>query len=89
MQAGLDAMLGQLSPTNVADQFEQGRARTLAPGQDPRPKYWEHYAEFYRVITQSRGESAPLIYTEAFTRVYAQAREDLRAGRRDREDGGA
>ena len=37
MKAGLDSVLGQLSPANVADQFEQGRARQLAPGQDPRP----------------------------------------------------
>ena len=87
-QAGVDALVNQLSPTSVADQFEQTRARTLVPGQDPRAKYWEHYTEFFRVITQSRGEGVPLIYTEAFTRVYAQSREDLRAGRRDR-DGGA
>jgi len=85
MQAGLDAVLGQLSPANVADQFEQGRARTLAPGQDPRPKYWEHYAEFFRVITQSRGESLPIPFTEAFAQTYSAARDELRAKRRDRD----
>ena len=87
MQAGLDAVLGQLSPANVADQFEQGRARTLAPGQDPRPKYWEHYAEFFRVITQSRGDGLPIPFTEAFARAYAEMRDDLRAKRREREGG--
>jgi len=87
MQAGLDAVLGQLSPANVADQFEQGRARTLAPGQDPRPKYWEHYAEFFRVITQSRGDGLPVPFTEAFARAYAEMRDDLRAKRREREGG--
>jgi type VI secretion system protein len=87
MQAGLDAVLGQLSPANVADQFEQGRARTLAPGQDPRPKYWEHYAEFFRVITQSRGDGLPIVFTEAFARAYADMRDDLRAKRREREGG--
>ncbi|MCM2313089.1 MAG: hypothetical protein NDI84_16985, partial [Steroidobacteraceae bacterium] len=85
MQAGLDAVLGQLSPGNVADQFEQGRARTLAPGQDPRPKYWEHYAEFFRVITQSRSEGLPIPFSEAFARAYAATREDLRSKRRDRD----
>jgi type VI secretion system protein len=90
MQAGLDAVLGQLSPGNVADQFEQGRARTLAPGQDPRPKYWEHYAEFFRVITQSRNEGLPIPFSEAFARAYAATREDLRAKRRERDsDAGA
>ena len=58
MRAALHAVLEQLSPASVADQFEQGRARTLAPGQDPRPKYWEHYADFYRLLTQQgAGES--------------------------------
>ncbi|MFM2001621.1 MAG: hypothetical protein RI963_1047, partial [Planctomycetota bacterium] len=37
MRAGLKAVLDQLSPTNVADQFEQGRSRTLAPGVLPEP----------------------------------------------------
>jgi type VI secretion system protein len=88
MQAGLDAVLGQLSPSNVADQFEQGRAHTLAPGQDPRPKYWDHYAEFYRVITQGAGvdeRELPIPFTEAFAGAYATAREDFRAKRRERD----
>lgn len=86
MQAGLDAVLGQLSPSNVADQFEQGRARTLAPGQDPRPKYWEHYAEFFRVITQGSGAHAlPIPFTEEFARAYSAAREELRSKRRERD----
>jgi type VI secretion system protein len=86
MQAGLDAVLGQLSPSNVADQFEEGRARTLAPGQDPRPKYWDHYAEFYRVITQGAGADAlPMPFTEAFARAYGTAREEQRAKRRERD----
>jgi len=63
------------------------------PGTHARPRagsareVLEHYTEFFRVITQSRGEGAPLIYTEAFARVYAQTRDDLRAGRREREGG--
>jgi len=87
IHAGLDAVLGQLSPSSVADQFEQGRARTLAPGQDPRPKYWEHYAEFYRVITQSAGaQGLPTPFTEAFAQAYCATRDELRARRRERDD---
>lgn len=80
VKAGLQAMLDQLSPANVADQFEQGRSRTLAPGQDPRPKYWEHYAEFYRMITQQvAGNGWPHPFTEEFNREYARMRAELRA----------
>ena len=83
MKAGLDSVLGQLSPANVADQFEQGRARQLAPGQDPRPRYWEHYSEFYRLLTQQTAgtEEMPRSFTEAFELEYARVRGDLRQKR--------
>jgi type VI secretion system FHA domain protein len=89
MQAGLDAVLGQISPSNVADQFEQGRAHSLAPGQDPRPKYWEHYTEFFRVITQHRSDGLPVPFSEAFAQAYNASREELRARRRERDPDGA
>jgi len=67
---------------NVADQFERGRSRALAPGQDPRPKYWEHYLEFYRVLTQGGTDGLPHQFTEMFQRAYTKAREELRNRRR-------
>ena len=85
MRAGTEAMLAQLSPGNVADQFEQGRARTLAPGQDRRPRYWEYYAEFYRVIAQSASDGLPHPFAEAFSRAYEGTRAGLRAKRKGRE----
>jgi type VI secretion system protein len=84
MRAGLDTVMGQLSPANVADQFEQGRARVLAPGQDPRPKYWEHYSEFYRLLTQQAGaDELPRSFTEAYGQEYARVRAELRQKRSD------
>jgi predicted component of type VI protein secretion system len=87
MRAGLRAVLDQLAPGNVADQFEQGRARTLAPGQDPRPKYWEHYAELFRVITQNDVGGVPHPFVEAFTRAYDASRSEAASKRRGRADG--
>ena len=82
MRAGMTAMLDQLSPANVADQFEQGRARMLAPGQDPRPKYWEFYADFYRVLKQqAAGDELPRPFIEAFGEEYARVRAQLRSKR--------
>jgi len=80
--AALHEMLGQLAPASVADQFERGRSRALAPGQDPRPKYWEHYLEFYRVLTQGGADGLPHQFTEMFQRAYTKAREELRNRRR-------
>jgi type VI secretion system protein len=85
IRAGTQALLEQLSPGNVADQFEQGRARTLAPGQDPRPRYWEYYAEFYRVIAQSASDGVPHPFAEAFTKAYEETRAGLRTKRKGRE----
>jgi type VI secretion system protein len=82
MKSGLEAMLGQLAPAGVADQFEQGRARTLAPGQDPRPRYWEHYAELYRLLVQPSGPSElPRPFIDAFEQEYVRARTELRQKR--------
>jgi type VI secretion system protein len=80
-RAGLHAVLEQLSPANVADQFEQGRARMLPPGQDPRPRYWEHYADFYRLFTQQANGELPHPFVEAFSQEYARVRADLRQKR--------
>jgi len=87
MRAGLKAVLDQLAPSNVADQFEQGRSRTLAPGQDPRPRYWEHYAELYRVITQNEVSGVPHPFVEPFVRAYEGTRSELAARRRSRGEG--
>ncbi|HQR24459.1 MAG TPA: hypothetical protein PK163_06705, partial [Steroidobacteraceae bacterium] len=86
MREGLQALLAQLSPANVADQFEQGRARSLAPGQDPRARYWEHYAELYRVVTQNGVAGVPHPFAEAFASAYEAARADYSA-RRSRGEG--
>lgn len=82
MRAGLGSILGQLSPANVADQFEQGRARLLAPGQDPRSRYWDHYADFHKLVSQQvSGSELPHAFVEAFSREYSRARDELRAKR--------
>jgi predicted component of type VI protein secretion system len=86
-RAGVRAVLEQLAPSNVADQVESGRARALPPGQDPRPRYWEHFAEFYRVLTQASPEGLPYPFTEQFRRTYEEARAAARIRRRGRENG--
>jgi type VI secretion system FHA domain protein len=81
LREGISALLAQLAPTNVADQFEDGRSRTIAPGQDPRPKYWEHYGELFRVVTQNGTDGLPHPFLEAFTGAYESARADMSARR--------
>ncbi len=86
IREGLSVLLAQLGPTNVADQFEDGRSRTIAPGQDPRPKYWEHYCELFRMVTQNGAEGLPHPFAEAFTSAYEAARADMASRRATRND---
>jgi type VI secretion system protein len=86
VREGLSALLAQLSPTSVADQFEHGRSRTIAPGQDPRPKYWEHYGELFRVVTQNGADGLPHPFMEAFTRAYESARAEMSSRRGPRNE---
>jgi type VI secretion system FHA domain protein len=84
MRSALKSVLDQLAPANVADQFEHGRARTLAPGQDPRPKYWDHYSDFYRLITQQGpADDMPHPFIEAYAQEYARARAELKSKKSD------
>jgi type VI secretion system protein len=85
MRAGLEVVLAQLSPENIQDQFEHGRERALASGQDPAPRYWEHYADLHHILMQNSIDGVPHPFAEEFAQAYARAREDLRAGRRERE----
>jgi type VI secretion system FHA domain protein len=83
MRAAFHSFLGQLAPASVADQFEQGRARSLAPGQDPRSRYWDHYADFYRLLTQpGTANDLPHSFIETFGQEYARARARLRESRK-------
>ncbi len=85
LRAGLEIVLAQLSPENIQEQFEHGRARALAPGQDPAAKYWDHYADLHHMLMQNSIEGMPHPFAEEFAQAYARAREDLRAGRREPE----
>jgi len=87
LQAGLEAILGQLSPDNVTGQFGPDGPRPLVPGQDPIPKYWEYYSDLHRMLTQHGADELPHMFSEAFAQGYARTREDLRAGRRERNGG--
>jgi predicted component of type VI protein secretion system len=87
LQAGLEAILAQLSPDNVAGQFGPGAPRQLAPGQDPAAKYWEYYSDLHRMLSQHAVDGLPHVFTEAFALAYARTRDELRSGRRERNGG--
>jgi type VI secretion system protein ImpI len=78
MTEGLRALMRQMDPANVADQFDQGRARKGPSGQDLRPQYWEHYVNFHRLLSQGLEEGLPQPVLEAFQKAYRTAREQSR-----------
>jgi type VI secretion system protein len=87
LQAGLEAILGQLSPDHVTGQFGADGPRPLGPGQDPIPKYWEYYSDLHRMLTQHAVEGLPHMFSEAFAQAYTRVRDELRTGRRERNGG--
>lgn len=82
---GVKAIFEPLDPQKVSDQIRNGRTTRMAPGEDPRSRYWEHYAELYRMLTQNLDQGLPHSFNEAFSRSYLQARSELRDKRRRRD----
>lgn len=82
---GVKAIFEPLDPQKVSDQIRNGRATRMAPGEDPRSRYWEHYAELYRMLTQNLDQGLPHSFNEAFSRSYLQARSELRDKRKKRD----
>jgi predicted component of type VI protein secretion system len=79
---GVRAVVGQLDPQKVLDQIKNGRASELSPGEDPRPRYWEHFAELHRVLTQNLDKELPHSFREEFARSYLEARNQLEKDRK-------
>lgn len=85
LPTGVQAVVEQLDPQRVMDQIRNGRATKSAAGDDPRARYWEHYAELYRVLTQNVGKELPHSFKEGFSRKYLETRSEL-GTRRKRSD---
>jgi type VI secretion system protein len=83
MQDALAEYLKRLSPAQLEQQFGEALKRSGPPPASPGQKYWDMYAELYRVLTQMAPEGLPHAFAEEFAKAYQTASQELRdKGRR-------
>jgi type VI secretion system protein len=80
MQDALAEYLHRFAPEKLEEQFELG----LRKEEREKARYWEMYAEFYRVLTQANEAGVPHAFAEEFAKAYEtvvgaeRMREELR-----------
>lgn len=83
MQDGLAEYLLRFAPEKLEEQFESGLKRAGVSGGE-KGRYWQLYAEFYRVLTQANEAGVPHAFAEEFAKAYEtvagaeRMREELR-----------
>jgi type VI secretion system protein len=77
MQAALDDLLFRLEPSELQERFDRGLKRNPLLGVVNKTKYWELYSEFYTLLNQRDTRGLPAVFTEEFTRIYAEKIAEL------------
>ena len=69
LRIALDEYVKRFTPANLQAQFDQAQQRAAtAPD---KQRYWELYADMFRVLSQSNAQGLPHAFAEAFARAYA------------------
>jgi type VI secretion system protein len=71
LRMALAEYVARFAPEELETQFEQRLKRTGVVTAAPRTKYWEMYAETYRLLVQANDEGLPHAFAEAFLRIYS------------------
>jgi type VI secretion system FHA domain protein len=77
MHAALNDLLSRVDPTELQDRFDRGLKRNPLLGVVNKTKYWELYTEFYPLLNQRDTRGWPAVFTEEFTRAYAEKVDEL------------
>jgi type VI secretion system FHA domain protein len=72
MQSALDELLQRLNPQELQERFDRGLKRGALLGATNKMKYWDLYGEFYGVLNQRDTQGLPPVFSEAFTKNYAE-----------------
>ena len=72
----LQVYVSLFSPSVLAQQFDRVLARAATPPASPRAKYWDMYADLYRVLAQPNEAGMPHAFAEHYDRAYHAARDD-------------
>ena len=72
----LQVYVSLFSPAVLAQQFDRVLARAATPHASPRTKYWDMYADLYRVLAQPNDAGMPHAFAEHYARAYHAARDE-------------
>ena len=64
------------APAALTAQFERVLARSAVAPVDPKAKYWDLYADLYRVLVQPNEDGVPHAFAEQYQQAYQAARHD-------------
>ncbi|HXQ64419.1 MAG TPA: type VI secretion system-associated FHA domain protein TagH [Steroidobacteraceae bacterium] len=87
MQDAVAEYLKRLAPEQLEQQFGEVLNRSGALPPNPHQKYWDMYAELYRVLAQMAPEGLPRAFAEEFSKAYQTATQELREKAKRPTDG--
>jgi type VI secretion system FHA domain protein len=70
LEQALAAYLVRFSPETLEEQFA-GTMERVGVSPDDKTKYWEMYAEMFRVLAQPGADGLPPAFAEVFAEAYA------------------
>ncbi|HTE40165.1 MAG TPA: type VI secretion system-associated FHA domain protein TagH [Steroidobacteraceae bacterium] len=80
--AAINDLLQRVDPGELQERFDRGLKRNPPLGNVNKGKYWELYCDFYPLLNQRDTRGWPAVFTEEFSRIYAEKIEDLEKKRR-------
>lgn len=85
LQDALSEYLVRFSPDQLEEQFERSLSRVPDAAADGvaahRTRYWEMYAELFRVLAYAGPDGLPHAFAESFAEAYARQDEELKKGK--------
>jgi type VI secretion system protein len=85
VQEALGDYLTRFAPDQLEEQFDRSLSRGPLPGAPDAGRYWELYAELFRVLSHTGGDGLPHAFSEAFAEAYARHEETLREAREEKD----
>lgn len=82
MQSAVDTLLDRLEPTDLQERFDRGLKRGSLLGAANKMKYWDLYSEFFQVLNQRDDAGLPSVFSEEFSRAYAEYAADPKPTKR-------
>jgi type VI secretion system protein ImpI len=86
MRAGVESLMKQLDPKELAEDFDKQAKRSRLLGASPRSKYWELYEAHFDQLRGDRDDAFRRLFGEEFAEAYERQIAALKAKRTGKGD---